>query len=182
MGEPITASWYLYTRGQVLDLDTLKYPSLKGFWKEDIEIATHLNFQPSFFQGVPHRRALLASYALFPLREGKAQIDPYRAKATIVGGGRFHFSKKLSSTQESQSLSIQVRPLPKEGQPRDFHGGVGDFQLRLELSDKQVVAGQPFRLFLRVDGLGLAKRIDFPDLPLPEGVEVYDKKVETQFF
>ena len=32
-GEQILASWYLYTRGRVRDIDTLKYPTLKGFWK-----------------------------------------------------------------------------------------------------------------------------------------------------
>ena len=36
VGEQVTASWYLYTRGMIRDLDTLKYPALKGFWKEDI--------------------------------------------------------------------------------------------------------------------------------------------------
>ena len=45
VGEQITVSFYLYTTGMIRDLDTLKYPALKGFWKEDIEIATHLNFQ-----------------------------------------------------------------------------------------------------------------------------------------
>ncbi|MEM7647510.1 MAG: BatD family protein [Pseudomonadota bacterium] len=40
-GEQILASWYLYTRGRVRDIDTLKYPTLKGFWKEDIQISTH---------------------------------------------------------------------------------------------------------------------------------------------
>ena len=35
-GEQIIASWYLYTRRQITDIDTLKYPSLNGFWKEEI--------------------------------------------------------------------------------------------------------------------------------------------------
>ena len=37
MGEQVTANFYLVTRGQVRDIDTLRYPDLKGFWKEDLE-------------------------------------------------------------------------------------------------------------------------------------------------
>ena len=40
-GEQVVATWYLYTRGRVRDIDTLKYPTLKGFWKEDIQ---NINF------------------------------------------------------------------------------------------------------------------------------------------
>ena len=45
VGEQITANFYLYTRGQIRDIDTLKYPDLKGFWKEEIEMATRLNME-----------------------------------------------------------------------------------------------------------------------------------------
>jgi len=67
VGEQVTASWYLYTRGDVRDIDTLKYPSLNGFWKEDIEVATRLTFNREIVNGVAYKRALLASYALFPI-------------------------------------------------------------------------------------------------------------------
>ncbi|MEO0335281.1 MAG: BatD family protein, partial [Pseudomonadota bacterium] len=40
VGEQVTVAWYLYTRGQIRDIDTLKYPSLNGFWKEEIQLAT----------------------------------------------------------------------------------------------------------------------------------------------
>ncbi len=184
VGEQVTATWYLYTRGQVLDLDTLKYPDLKGFWKEDIEIATHLNFRQAVLNGIPYRKALLASYALFPIKEGGATIDPYRAKATIIGGGSsaFSFSRRRSSTHQSKQVQIMIKPLPEAGKPVNFSGGVGDFKIRGELADKTVVSGQPFEFNIRFDGSGLAKRIDSPKLELPQGVEVYDKKSETRFF
>ena len=35
VGEQIIVSWYLYTRHNVTDINTLKYPLLKGFWKEE---------------------------------------------------------------------------------------------------------------------------------------------------
>ena len=99
VGEQVTVSFFLYTRGVIRDLDTLKYPSLRGFWKEDIEIATHLNFTNEVVNGIPYKKALLASFALFPIKEGSATIDSYTAKCTVamdpLGGMGFRQSLLL---------------------------------------------------------------------------------------
>src|SRR5690606_8668813 len=58
-GEQILVSYYIYSRGRITEIDTLKYPTLVGFWKEDIELATRLNFQPAIINGVQYNRALL---------------------------------------------------------------------------------------------------------------------------
>ena len=88
-GEQVTATYYIYSRGRVTEIDTLKYPTLAGFWKEDIELATRLNFRPTIINGIRYNRALLASYALFPIKAGKAVIDPYKAKCKVVNAPSF---------------------------------------------------------------------------------------------
>jgi len=35
-GEQVTANWSIYTRGSLESLDRVKFPDLKGFWKEII--------------------------------------------------------------------------------------------------------------------------------------------------
>ncbi len=179
-GEQITASWYLYTRGRVRDIDTLKYPTLKGFWKEDIQISTHLNFEQDVINGVPYNRALLASYALFPIEEGKKLVDPYRAKASIVSG--FGFGKAFQATKSSDKIPVLIKPLPAEGKPMDFTGAVGEFQLTVEAPTQPIVTHQPFPLKVRFEGRGNAKLIDLPELPLGDQLEIYDIKNESQFF
>ena len=179
-GEQITASWYLYTKGRVRDIDTLKYPTLKGFWKEDIQISTHLNFEQDVINGIPYNKALLASYALFPIEEGKAKVDPYKAKATIVSG--FGFGRGYSGTKASKPIPIVVKPLPVDGRPQNFTGAVGEFQLKVEIHDKSVVSHQPFALKIRFEGKGNAKLIELPNLNLPENLEIYDVKNESKFF
>ncbi len=179
-GEQITASWYLYTRGRVRDIDTLKYPTLKGFWKEDIQISTHLNFEQDVINGVPYNRALLASYALFPIDEGKQVVDPYKAKATIVSG--FGFGRGYSATKASDRIPVLIKPLPKEGQPNDFAGAVGEFQFSVEPPRGTIVTHQPFPLKIRFEGRGNAKLIELPELPLGDNLEIYDIKNESQFF
>lgn len=186
VGEQVTVSFFLYTTGLIRDLDTLKYPSLKGFWKEDIEIATHLNFQQEVVDGVPYKKALLASFALFPIKEGTAMIDSYQAKCTVIPGadpfGALGMGRAFTFTKASQPVKINVKPLPLEGRPADFSGAVGDFAVTARIEDNNVVANQPFPLKIRFEGRGNAKLIDIPPFQPPEGMELYDTQKEAKFF
>lgn len=185
VGEQITASWYLYTRGHVQDIDTLKYPTLKGFWKEDLEVSTHLSFSQDVINGVPYKKALLVSYALFPIKEGSIEIDPYTAKCSILLGiDSFGFGspKAYSYSKSSLPIKVLVKPLPTAGRPSDFGGAVGQFQVTQRVEDKTVSAHQPFSLKIRYEGRGNAKLIDLANFQVPEGMELYDTQKEAQFF
>lgn len=182
--EQVTASWYLYTRGQIRDLDTLKYPALRGFWKEDIEIATQLNFQQEVINGVPYRKALLATFALFPIKPGVSVIDEYKVRCSIfdsmdafLGTGRTH-----QYTKSSMPVKIHVKALPKEGQPADFSGAVGNYQVSARVDDPNVAVGEPFSLRIRFEGKGNAKRIDLPPIDLPDNLELHETQQDAKFF
>ncbi|MCB0421579.1 MAG: protein BatD, partial [Bdellovibrionales bacterium] len=183
VGEQVTASWYLYTRAAIRDIDTLKYPSLKGFWKEDIEVATSLRFENEIVNGIVYQKALLASYALFPIKEGVAVIDPYKAKCTVAERSAFGFGRSYVRTKGSRSVKVNVKELPLTGKPNDFTGAVGQFQVSSQLDAKGTVpANQPVTLKIRVAGRGNGKQVDLPELNLPSSVELYDTKKEAQFF
>ena len=185
VGEQITVSWYLYTRGSIREIDTLKYPALKGFWKEDIEMATALNFVQEVVNGIPYRKALLASYAIFPIKDGTSVIDSYTAKCKVVSAddimGQFGMGKEMSFTKSSQPIKVSVKPLPS-GRPADFSGGVGDFQVTAKIDDHNIVENQPFAYVLRFDGRGNSKLIDLPPFEPPQGLERYDVQNDAKFF
>jgi len=181
-GEQITASWYLYTRGQIADIDTLKYPDLKGFWKEEIEMATRLNFEQAVINGVVWQKALLVSYALFPIKSGKAIIDPYKAKCTVVVGGPFGFGKAYPFTKASKPITVEVQDVPSSGRPPEFSGAVGHFAVNAALDQNNVPANQPVTMKLKFSGRGNAKLIDLPPLNLPKSLELYSQKAEAKFF
>lgn len=182
VGEQITASWYLYTRGQIRDIDTLKYPSLNGFWKEDIEVATRLDFTNEVVNGLVYKKALLVSYALFPIKKGKTIVDSYKAKCTVLSMNQFGFGQPMVFTKASRPLDIEVLPLPEEGKPKDFGGAVGQFQLATKLDSESAPVNQPVSLKVRFEGRGNAKLIDLPQLNLPPSVEVYSTKADAKFF
>jgi len=182
-GEQITANWYIYTRGNILALDRVKFPDLKGFWKEIIEEVPALNFQTEVINGVTYRKALLASHALFPIKAGTAVVDEYKIKATVqVPQGPFGFGPPYSFTRSSERVPFVVKPLPVDGKPTDFTGAVGAFDVHAGIEGNSFPANQPIALKVRFDGTGNAKNIELPNLNLPPGIEVYDTKNESKFF
>ena len=182
VGEQVTVKWYLYARAQIRDIDTLKYPTLKGFWKEDIEVATRLTFVNEVVNGLVYQKALLASYALFPLKEGVAVVDPYKAVCTVADPRGFGFGRSYKRKKGSKAVKIKVKALPLAGKPKDFAGAVGQFQISAKLDASEVPLNQPVTLKVRVAGRGNAKLIDLPDMGFPDSIEVYDTKKESKFF
>jgi len=184
-GEQVTVNWYIYTRGQMETLDRLKFPSLKGFWKEIIEEVPSIQFSEEVVGGIPWKKALLASHALFPIKAGTAVIDEYKIKSRVrllaQGMGGF-LGKPYEFTKSSARVPIKVKPLPVEGRPSDFTGAVGQFDLHAVVENPTVPVNQPFSLRVRFEGAGNAKLIDLPALNLPTGLEQYDSKSESKFF
>lgn len=185
-GEQITVSWYIYTRGNILTLDRLKFPDLKGFWKEIIEEVPALNFTQEVVNGVPYRKALLASHALFPIKAGTAVVDEYKIKAQVQlptnPYGAFGFGPAYSYSRSSDRVPIKVKPLPVEGRPSDFAGAVGQFEIKAAIEGKEFKVNQPLTMRIRFEGSGNAKLIELPNLNLPAGVEMFDSKFDSKFF
>lgn len=182
-GEQVTASWFIYTRGQMETLDRVKFPDLRGFWKEIIEEVPTIQFTEEIVNGVPYRKALLASHALFPIKAGTATIDEYKIKSKVRTPSQlFGFGEAREYVKSSQRVSIKVKPLPTEGRPSNFSGAVGDFEIRASTDNPQVPANQPFSLKVRFEGMGNAKLIELPAIQWPEGLEVYDTKSDSKFF
>ncbi len=180
-GEQITASWYLYTQNTLTNFEPIKYPDLKGFWKEDIEIATRLNFQTEVVNGIPYRKALLVSYALFPIKPGTATIDSYKLRASaLMANPLSAFGKPYTFTKTNPPVKIEVQPLPP-GQPEDFNGAVGQFQMTAKVDKSQVPANEPFSLKVRLEGRGNAKQVELPTLSLPQEFETFDTKSDSKF-
>lgn len=183
-GEQVTVNWYIYTRGQMETLDRLKFPDLRGFWKEIIEEVPAIQFSEEIVNGVPWKKALLASHALFPIKAGTATIDEYKIKSRVrlPQQGWAYTGKPYEYTKSSARVPIKVKPLPLDGRPSDFSGAVGQFEIHASVENTTVPVNQPFSLKVRFEGAGNAKLIDLPPLNLPSGLEQYDSKSDAKFF
>lgn len=184
-GEQIMARWMLYTRGNILSMDRVKFPDLKGFWKEILEEIPQLNFTEENINGVPYRKALLAAHALFPIKVGTAVIDEYKIRASVQTPtsqfGSFGFGPAYTYTRSSQRVEIKVKPLPTDGKPGSFSGAVGKFEASVQIAEGPVTVGQPVSLKVRIQGQGNAKLVELPSIQYPAQVEVYDTRSESKF-
>ncbi len=181
-GEQITATWHIYTRGNLDSLDRAKFPDLKGFWKEIIEEVPSLQFTEEMVNGLMYKKALLAAHALFPIKPGKTTIDEFKIKAKVRLPTQFGWGSQQEYTKASKRAEITVLPLPTEGKPLSFSGAVGQFQIQTQVDGTQFPAGQPISLRVRLEGQGNAKVIELPEIKWPENLEVYDTKSESKFF
>jgi hypothetical protein len=109
---------------------------------------------------------------IFPLEVGKLKVEPY--KMLLMRGFE-------SFSLTSSALSIDVKPLPK-GAPSSFTGGVGEFKTSQQLSTTEVKQGEMITLTRTISGHGNLHLIDFPELKLPDALELYgDPEVKESF-
>ena len=181
-GEQVTANWYIYTKSQIDSLDRVKFPDLKGFWKEIIEEVPALQFTEEIVNGEHYRKALLASHALFPIKAGTSVVDEFRIKAKIRNLTQFGWGRSQVVTKASKRTPIKVLPLPQDGKTQGFSGAVGSYRVTLKTDGLSFPANQPFTIKVRYEGIGNAKLIELPAIAWPEGLELYDTKSEAKFF
>jgi hypothetical protein len=179
-GEPIIIEYWLYDFGGLREVEVQKWPTFNGFWKEDLEITNRFEFEEVFVDNRIGRRAFISRYALYGLRPGKFRLDKLVIRGAYVAGvvsnGFFQSQSMRVGTHGSQEVEIEVQPMPKENQPKDFTGAVGSFQLKLESEKTIVPQHTPVTLTLTLSGEGNFQSIDNIIIPLPAGFESYDSK------
>jgi hypothetical protein len=69
---------------------------------------------------------------------------------------------------ETNSGSIEIKPLPEAGRPADFSGGVGQFSMETSVRPGRSKVGDPVIFQVQIKGLGNFDRVQAPNLdPMP---------------
>jgi hypothetical protein len=177
VGQQVTYSLYLLARTNVSSIEKLQIPRLDGFWSEDVEAPQQLVPEQRILDGVPYTAYLLRRRALFPLRPGKAAIEP--AEVQVLTGFGMLFSRE-SSRRSSQALQLEVQPLPP-GNPAGFDfGNVGQWTLSASAEPSAAPVGHPITFRLVANGRGNVRDLRLPGLPVLPGVRAYDATVSDK--
>lgn len=192
-GEQVIVSYYLYRRVRVFNIQVEKYPVLNGFLREDLDMPVQgqrLDSEQVLMNGVPYQRSLLLRYAAYPLKEGKLSVDAIALKANYFPDsapeeddpfqGFFQNFNARAGTMRSEVFSVEVLPLPSQGKPSGFSGGVGDFQLSAGVDKSQGRVNDPVTLTVKVEGQGNVAAIGEPRIDFPSSVEVYDSNSKVR--
>ena len=157
-------------------------PQYNGFWVQNLSKNIEGPFQGNL-NNKPYTYYILRKKLLFPQHDGKLTIKPLELQIDMqVPVVRNFFGMRMRDIEvkrvslTSGKKTLQVKPLPTQGQPIDFSGAVGNFDFSVKVDKNQVNVGEPINLTLRVKGKGNLKLFDLPKLKAPEGLEVYDPK------
>jgi hypothetical protein len=119
-------------------------------------------------------------FTLTPIRTGQQEISfqfgltarlPNQEKSRTplgrspFGGGLFEdfFGRTERLNVYTDSLSINVQPLPEKGKPKSFSGAIGDFAIEVGADSEQANQGEPIMLTVVLKGRGNFDRINGPD-------------------
>lgn len=186
VGEPITATLKLYQRVNIAGFEDARFPSFEGFWSQEIEAPTNIEFQRENYNDMIYNTALLRKYILIPQQSGKLVIDPSELVCLVnvrVSQGRtgsifdgfFDDYRTLRKRVTSPAVSVNVAPLPS-GAPSSFGGGVGKFSLSAKVSRDSLKAHEAGSLIVTLSGKGNVSLLEAPDISFPPDFEAYDIK------
>lgn len=118
------------------------------------------------------------STSISPLRTGQFKLGPARLSCSVlikqqVGDSFFSRFRKYSLELKSNQVNINVSPLPP-GEPANFSGGIGQFQIQVSGQPTEVLQGEPVTLRLTVTGNGNLQAVSAPQLKKVDGLKVYD--------
>ncbi len=178
LGEPLTATYWLYSRHGNLQLQEIKFADVAGFWKEEIKTGqTSWDPNTEVISGMRYQKAILRKEVLFPQKTGVTEFGAFTMKA-MVGGTWFSQGKTVNGF--SNSVKVTVNPLPAP-QPANFSGAVGSYDFQVVTDKTELAVDEALNLKLTISGSGNLKLIDAEKINFPADFEVYDPKISENF-
>lgn len=176
-GEQIVVSFILLSRYNNIDLGEMDFPTLNGFWTEELpEKQTSWESTLEIINGMQYRKAILRQQVVFPQRTGILEIEPLTLSANV---NRSFFNPGENITVKSNSPKITVKALP-DGAPKSFNGAVGSFEFSASVDKTTAKANEAINLKVTVSGSGNLKLIEEPKFKFPEDFEVYDPETKDR--
>ena len=189
VGEPIIATLKLYQRVNIAGFENVSFPTFNGFWSQEIEAPTNIEFAREVHDGQIYNAALLRKFVLVPQQQGKVTINPAEmtclvnvrvsSGGTSIFDGFFDDYRTVRKKVATQPVTVTVDPLPA-GAPASFAGGVGHFNISAKVSKDTLKTHEAASLLLTVSGRGNLSLLETPRVNFPLDMEVYDTKVSDK--
>ena len=189
VGEPVTATLKLYQRVNVAGFENVSFPDFNGFWSQEIEAPTNIEFSREVYDGQIYNSALLRKFILIPQQQGAVRISPAEMVCLVnvrvasaghsIFDGFFDDYRTVRKRVTTKPMTINVSPLPA-GAPASFGGGVGVFEISAKLSKDTLKTHEAGSLLVTITGKGNVSLLEAPKVSFPPDMEVYDTKVSDK--
>ena len=188
VGEPIVATIKLYQRVNISGFEGVSFPSFNGFWSQEIEAPSNIEFQRETYDGQIYNAAVLRKFLLIPQHQGRLNIDPAElvclVSVRVSSGGNSIFDgffdeyRNVRKKVQTKPVTVNVSALPA-GAPASFGGGVGEFSISASVSKDTIKTHEAASLIVTVSGKGNVALLEAPKVSFPPDMEVYDTKVTS---
>jgi len=199
LGEQLILTYKIYTRVQISQFYINKLSSFTGFWSQDITGKnTKMKKYEEVINGNSYVVAEIRKVALLPQKTGLLTIDPLEVECLVqivtktkdpfagifndpffsnFGGNLFESYQNVKKTLTSNSVSVNITPLPETNKPNDFSGAVGNYTISSSIDNTTAKAGDAITMKITLNGNGNLKLIDKLSVNFPSDFEVYDPKI-----
>lgn len=198
VGEPVVITYSLY------NLDSNRIPlvgqtreifgDIEGALRQELFHAKSVDYQSTNFNGQSFQAATLYRIALIPNKTGKLDITgSYQLEGTLrvrrspgPSGDPFFdnmdsfFGNGVRVTIPSPPIQLNVRPLPTDGQPRNFTGTVGDFTMRAGVDRTKATEDDLVTLKLALEGKGAIDMATPPTFPAMTDFEIVGQNPQVE--
>lgn len=188
VGEPVIATIKLYQRVNISGFEGVSFPSFDGFWSQEIEAPSNIEFQRETYDGQIYNAAVLRKFLIIPQHQGKLKIDPAElvclVSVRVSSGGNSIFDgffdeyRNVRKKVQTSPVTVNVSPLPA-GAPASFGGGVGEFTISASVSKDSLKTHEAASLVVTVSGKGNVSLLEAPKVSFPPDMEVYDTKITS---
>lgn len=189
VGEPITAVLKLYQRVNIAGFENVTFPTFNGFWSQEVEAPSNIEFVREVYDGQIYNAALLRKFTLIPQQQGQLKIDPAEmvclinvrvsSGGTSIFDGFFDDYRTIRKKVSTPVTIVNVSALPS-GAPVSFGGGVGTFDISAKISKDTLKTHEAASLIVTVSGKGNVSLLEAPKVSFPPDMEVYDTKVSDK--
>ena len=183
-GQQVLLDYRLYTQLNVDNYNFAEEPDFPDFYTENIRRFNNPSTQVEI-NGKTYTTKILRRYALYPQQVGELTVPPSRIQLGVVREEQqqqrsFFFRRATQPVfVRTEPSVLLVEPLPP-GAPADFSGAVGtSYNLQTRVFPKTLTTDDDLRIELTVTGNADNKRVEAPELDLPQGFEVYDPAVSN---
>ena len=186
VGEPVIATLKLYQRVNIGGFENVTFPTFNGFWSQEIEAPTNIEFTREVYNDQIYNSALLRKFVIIPQQQGQITIDPAEmvclVNVRVSSGGASIFDgffddyRTVRKKVSTGPVTVNVSPLPA-GAPASFGGGVGNFTISAKLSRDTLKTHEAASLLVTLSGKGNISLLEAPKVNFPLDMEVYDTKV-----
>lgn len=186
LGEPILATFKVYTQELLEGFRDVKFPSFNGFWSHSLPNNNNVQFVRTTVNGKVWNVGTLQTFLIYPQKSGTLTIEPIEVEVVIKQpiprrsfwdwGGYQTVVKKIKNAPKD----ITIKPLPGN-KPQGFKGAVGKYDIKATISRNQLKANEALDLTIVISGSGNMKALEAPDILLPADFEIFEPQIEHNY-